>query len=56
LAVAAKERAATSAKLANPGFLAKAPELVVLKIRNRHDQAAADVERISRQLATLDQP
>jgi valyl-tRNA synthetase len=56
LAVAAKERAATSAKLANPGFLANAPAQVVLKIRNRHDQAADDVERISGQLAALDRP
>jgi len=54
LAAAEKERAATAAKLANPDFMTKAPAPVVLKIRTRHDQAAADVERITGQLAGLE--
>jgi valyl-tRNA synthetase len=53
LATAEKERAATAAKLANPDFTARAPQPVVHKIRARHDQAAAEVERITGQLAEL---
>ncbi|MFE3445452.1 valine--tRNA ligase [Nocardia sp. NPDC059180] len=53
LAAAEKELAATTAKLGNEAFLAKAPEPVVDKIRNRRDVAAAEVERIGARLAEL---
>ncbi len=52
-AAAEKELAATTAKLGNEAFLAKAPEQVVDKIRTRRDVAAAEVERIGVRLAEL---
>ncbi|MEU2254141.1 valine--tRNA ligase [Nocardia xishanensis] len=53
LAAAEKELAGTEAKLGNEAFLAKAPEPVVAKIKNRRDVAAAEVERIGARLAEL---
>ncbi len=53
LAVAKKELAGTTAKLDNAAFLAKAPEDVVAKIRDRQRLAGEDVERIAARLAAL---
>jgi valyl-tRNA synthetase len=53
LAAAEKERAQTSAKLANEAFLAKAPEPVVEKIRARLATAEQDIARIGAQLDAL---
>ncbi|PYC77109.1 valine--tRNA ligase [Streptomyces tateyamensis] len=55
LAVAEKELAQTTAKLGNEGFLAKAPDDVVAKIRGRQAAAEADIARITAQLAALPQ-
>jgi valyl-tRNA synthetase len=53
LAAAEKERVQTAAKLANADFLAKAPEAVVTKIRERAAAADAELERINAQLTAL---
>ena len=53
LAVAQKEMAGTMAKLGNDAFLAKAPEDVVAKIRERQRVAGEEVERITARLAAL---
>ncbi|WP_103503313.1 MULTISPECIES: valine--tRNA ligase [unclassified Streptomyces] len=53
LAAAEKELKQTTAKLGNEGFLAKAPEPVVEKIRGRRDAAEADIQRITTQLERL---
>ena len=53
LAVAQKEMAGTAAKLGNDAFLAKAPEDVVAKIRERQRVAGEEVERITARLAAL---
>jgi valyl-tRNA synthetase len=53
LAAAQKELAQTSGKLGNEGFLAKAPDDVVVKIRARQSAAEADITRITAQLAAL---
>jgi len=53
LAAAEKELQQTGAKLGNDGFLAKAPEHVVAKIRERHSAAEADVARLRQQLDRL---
>ncbi|MFC9327835.1 valine--tRNA ligase [Kitasatospora sp. NPDC057015] len=55
LAAAEKEQAQTTAKLGNEGFLAKAPDDVVAKIRARQEAAGADIARITAQLAALPQ-
>jgi valyl-tRNA synthetase len=52
---AAKEIAQAQAKLGNEAFLAKAPEPVVDKIRQRLANAEADLTRIQAQLANLPQ-
>ncbi|MBA0049835.1 valine--tRNA ligase [Streptomyces sp. AJS327] len=52
---AEKELRQTSAKLGNEGFLAKAPEEVVAKIRDRRAAAEADIERLTAQLERLPQ-
>ncbi|CAJ1500303.1 valine--tRNA ligase [[Mycobacterium] burgundiense] len=51
LAAARKELAGTTAKLDNEAFLAKAPDAVVGKIRDRQRLASEEVERISARLA-----
>ncbi len=53
LAAAEKELAATTVKLGNEAFLAKAPEAVVDKIKDRRDVAETEVARISARLAEL---
>lgn len=53
LAAAQKEFASTTAKLGNADFLAKAPEAVVAKIRDRQRVAQEETERISARLAAL---
>ncbi len=53
LAAAEKEAEQTERKLANEGFLAKAPADVVAKTRDRLAAAHADIERITDRLAAL---
>ncbi|MFC7242368.1 valine--tRNA ligase [Catellatospora aurea] len=52
-AAAEKEISQATAKLGNEGFLAKAPEQVVAKLRERLATAQADVTRIDAALAQL---
>jgi valyl-tRNA synthetase len=54
LAAAEKEREQTGRKLANDGFLAKAPEQVVTSMRERFGAAESEIERLREQLARLD--
>jgi valyl-tRNA synthetase len=53
LAAAKKDLATAEVKLNNEGFMAKAPENVVLEIRERQAATTADIERITAQLAAL---
>ena len=53
LAAAQKELAQTAAKLGNTDFLAKAPEAVVEKIRDRRQVAQEETDRITARLGTL---
>ncbi|SCK18177.1 valine--tRNA ligase [Streptomyces sp. WMMB 322] len=53
LDAAGKELRQTTAKLENEGFLAKAPEHVVAKIRERRATAEADIARLRQQLERL---
>ena len=53
LAAAEKELAQTTAKLGNEQFLAKAPDNVVAKIRQRQQVATEEVERLTAKLASL---
>ena len=53
LAAAQKELSATTAKLGNEEFLAKAPGNVVDKIRERNTLAGEEVDRISARLSAL---
>ena len=53
LAAAQKELASTTAKLGNADFMAKAPEAVVVKQRERQRVAGEEAERISARLAGL---
>ncbi|WP_395107184.1 valine--tRNA ligase [Actinomadura sp. SCN-SB] len=53
LAAARKDADQARSKLANEAFLAKAPEAVVAKNRDRLVQAEADIERLEAQLAAL---
>ncbi|CAN5843796.1 valine--tRNA ligase [soil metagenome] len=53
LAAAQKELAGTTAKLGNDAFLAKAPDEVVAKIRDRQRSAGEEVDRITARLAGL---
>ncbi|WP_168704249.1 valine--tRNA ligase [Gordonia paraffinivorans] len=53
LTAAEKELATTSGKLGNEQFLAKAPDHVVDKIRERQRIAAEEVERLKAKLASL---
>ena len=52
-AAAEKEISQAEAKLGNDGFLAKAPEQVVAKLRDRLATAQADLVRIDEALARL---
>ncbi|MGH8824293.1 MAG: valine--tRNA ligase [Jiangellaceae bacterium] len=53
LAAARKELALATAKLDNEQFLAKAPDAVIAKIRERRIAAEADIARLEGQLAAL---
>ena len=53
LATVEKDRATATAKLGNEGFMAKAPENVVIEIRERLVKCDQDIERIKAQLASL---
>jgi valyl-tRNA synthetase len=53
LAAAIKDKQTAEVKLNNDGFMAKAPESVVVEIRGRLAKTSADIERITAQLATL---
>ncbi|MGB0972328.1 MAG: class I tRNA ligase family protein, partial [Mycobacterium sp.] len=55
LAAAQKELAGTAGKLANEGFLAKAPAEVVDNIRARQQVAGEEVERITARLESFPQ-
>jgi valyl-tRNA synthetase len=55
LGTAEKELKQTTAKLGNEGFLAKAPDRVVDKIRTRKATAEADIARITEQLSRMPQ-
>ncbi|HET6635081.1 MAG TPA: valine--tRNA ligase [Streptomyces sp.] len=55
LGTAEKELKQTTAKLGNEGFLAKAPDHVVDKIRTRKATAEADIARITEQLSRMPQ-
>ncbi len=55
LAAAEKDLAATSGKLSNDAFLAKAPEPVVAKIRARKQVAEEEIARIDARLKELGQ-
>jgi len=53
LAVARKELDGTTRKLSNEGFLSKAPDEVVGKIRQRQTAAESDIARLTAQLESL---
>ncbi|SHN26376.1 valine--tRNA ligase [Cryptosporangium aurantiacum] len=53
LAAAEKERAQNAGKLGNEAFLAKAPDAVVVKVRERLAAAESDLTRLQAQLAAL---
>jgi valyl-tRNA synthetase len=55
LAAAIKDKQTAEVKLNNEGFMAKAPESVVIEIRERLSKTSADIERITSQLSTLPQ-
>ncbi|MBO0822127.1 MAG: valine--tRNA ligase, partial [Nocardiopsaceae bacterium] len=55
LAAARKEVAQATGKLGNESFMAKAPEPVVAKTRQRLADAEADIARLQGRLATLSQ-
>ncbi len=48
-----KEFAAAAAKLANEGFVNKAPAAVVQKIRDTHAAAVAKLQKIEESIAAL---
>lgn len=53
LASAQKDKQTAEVKLNNQGFMAKAPEAVIVEIRERLEKTSADIERISAQLLKL---
>jgi valyl-tRNA synthetase len=55
LATAGKDKQTAEVKLNNQGFMAKAPEDVVVEIRERLAKTTADIERINAALAALPQ-
>lgn len=55
LATATKDKQTAEVKLNNQGFMAKAPENVVVEIRERLEKTTADIERITAALAALPQ-
>ena len=56
LATAVKDKQTAEVKLNNQGFMAKAPENVVVEIRERLEKTTADIERLNSQLSQLPQP
>jgi valyl-tRNA synthetase len=55
LATATKDKQTAEVKLGNEGFMAKAPENVVVEIRDRLEKTTSDIERITAALAALPQ-
>ena len=55
LAAAIKDKQTAEVKLSNEGFMAKAPENVVVEIRERLEKTTSDIERITAALAALPQ-
>jgi len=55
LATAIKDKQTAEVKLNNQGFMAKAPENVLVEIRERLAKTSADIERITTALAALPQ-
>jgi valyl-tRNA synthetase len=53
LATAQKDLKTAEVKLGNEGFMAKAPAVVVVEIKERLAVTTADIERITAQLAAL---
>ena len=55
LITASKDKQTAEVKLNNQGFMAKAPDNVVVEIRERLEKTTADIERITAALAALPQ-
>ena len=53
LATAQKDKQTAEVKLNNQGFMAKAPDSVVVEIRERLEKTTADMQRITAQLSQL---
>ena len=53
LATAQKDKQTAEVKLNNQGFMAKAPDAVVVEIRERLEKTTADIQRITMQLSQL---
>ena len=56
LATAQKDKQTAEVKLNNQGFMAKAPDSVVVEIRERLEKTTADIKRITAQLSQLPSP
>jgi len=56
LATAQKDKQTAEVKLNNQGFMAKAPDSVVIEIRERLEKTTADILRITAQLSQLPKP
>ena len=56
LATAQKDKQTAEVKLNNQGFMAKAPDSVVIEIRERLEKTTADMQRITAQLSQLPSP
>ena len=56
LATAQKDKQTAEVKLNNQGFMAKAPDSVVIEIRERLEKTTADIQRITAQLSQLPSP
>ena len=56
LATAQKDKQTAEVKLNNQGFMAKAPDSVVIEIRERLEKTTADIQRITAQLSQLPKP
>ena len=56
LVTAQKDKQTAEVKLNNQGFMAKAPDSVVVEIRERLEKTTADIQRITAQLSQLPSP
>ena len=56
LATAQKDKQTAEVKLNNQGFMAKAPDSVVIEIRERLEKTTVDIQRITAQLSQLPSP